>query len=482
MEVGRTLLDHADEKVVDLMWVHVPSAGSERPLLESRRCALFLRRISAFVVADICDHLPGTGLLEAPITTVHTPLRRVSIADALAAMARHAVRAARTERIKSADAEGRIVACETRAAVDVPAFARSMVDGYAVIAADVTGASANAPVRLAIAGSVLMGKPAHASVHRGQAVAVPTGGAMPEGATGVIKVEDIDVRDGIVTIFDATDCEDRITPAASDVRAHEVLFAAGRRLSPAAIGLLCAAGVAQVDVYRAPVVGVLVTGDELVPAHEPLAVGQIHESNGVAIIAALRALGFAARPYGIIPDERDLLETELRRALNDCDAVLISGGSSVGQRDHVPTVVAEAGEPGVVVHGVRAKPGRPVLLAMIGDQPVIGLPGNPVSALVMLEALARPVLMRMFGIDDKPKAFRAQLEKPLTTDASLEHRIPVQLLFGTSGLIARPLLGSSSQLHILAYADAVIVVPEGSGGLAAGAMVDAFPFSATRTP
>ena len=426
-------------------------------------------------------HLPGTGFLEAPITTVHTPLRRVSIADALAAMSRYRVRAAAVERLSSADAEGRIVACDTRAAVDVPAFARSMVDGYAVVAADVTGASADSPVRLMLAGTVLMGNAAHAPVQRGKAVAVPTGGAIPEGATGVIKVEDTDAGDGIVTIFDASDCEDRITPKASDVRAHDVLFTAGRRLSPAGVGLLCAAGVAEVDVYRLPVIGVLVTGDELVPAHKPLAPGQIHESNGVAITAALKALGFAPRSYGIISDDRDRLENALHDALDDCDGVIISGGSSVGQRDHVPAVVAAAGEPGVVVHGVRAKPGRPVMLAMIGEQPVIGLPGNPVSALVMLEALARPILLRMFGIDDRPRAFRARLERALATDPQLEHRIPVQLLSVVGGLTARPLLGSSSQLHILAHADAVIIVPEGSGGVPAGAMVDAFPFSATRT-
>jgi molybdopterin molybdotransferase len=418
--------------------------------------------------------------LEALITTVQTPLRRITIAEALAATARYAVRAASAERVASADAESRIVARPVRAGVDVPAFARSMVDGYAVIAADVAAASRQAPVRLAVAGTVLMGKAASQPLRRGEAFAVPTGGALPQGTTGIIKVEDTEVHDGAVTIFNATDCEDRITSVASDVREGEELFAAGHRLSPAAIGLLCAAGVAHVDVYRSPAVGVLVTGDELVPADKPLSAGQIHESNGVVVAAALRAMGFAPRSYGIIPDVQKRLERAMQSALAECDAIIISGGSSVGQRDYVPDVVAAAGQPGVIVHGVRAKPGRPVLLAMIGEQPVIGLPGNPVSALVMLEALARPILMRMFGIEHRPVAFRAALETTLVTDRGLEHRIPVQLLDSVSGLVARPLLGSSSQLHILAYADAVIVIPEGAGGLAAGTLVDAFPLSATR--
>ncbi len=414
------------------------------------------------------------------MATVRTPLRRASIAQALAAMAEFPVRAAASERVPSPQAEGRIVAQDLRAPENVPSFARSMVDGYAVIADDVVGATRTAPVRLTLAGEVLMGKATDLTVRRGQAVAVPTGGALPKGATGLIKVEDTAAENDDIFVYDAHDCEDRINPAASDVRAGDLLFAAGTLLSPAAVGLLCAAGIADVVVYRQPVVGVIVTGDELVPAHCSLQPGQIHESNGAAVSAALRSMGFWPQQFDLVPDVRAELVKSLTQALRDCDAVIVSGGSSAGQRDWVPDVVGAAGEPGVIVHGVRAKPGRPVLLAMIGEQPVIGLPGNPVSALVMLEALARPILLRMFAIVDRPLAIRAQLELSIAADPSLEHRIPVQLIRGKDGLIARPLLGSSSQLHILAFADAIVVVPEGSSGLKGGTLVDALPFSRTR--
>jgi len=425
--------------------------------------------------------LTGTGRKEAPIATVRPPLRRTTIAQALAALAEFAVRKAGAERVGLSAAEGRILAQEIVALEDVPSFRRSMVDGYAVIAADVQGANRFNPAHLTRIGEISMGTPTKLTLHRGQAAAVPTGGALPEGTTGIVKIEDTASEGDRIIVFDGEDCDDRITEAASDVSRGQRLFEPGVVLSPAAVGLLAAAGLADVSVYSKLCIGVVVTGDELVSAGKPMHAGQIRESNGLTVCAALGAMGFNPLQYGPVADEREELAEALDRALSECDAVIICGGSSVGLRDHTPAVVADAGEPGVIVHGVRAKPGRPVLLAMIGDQPVIGLPGNPVSALIMLETLVKPILLRMFEKTDDPLPFRARLESSIDVDAGLEHRIPVQLLRSAEGLTARPLLGSSSQLHILAYADAFIVVPEGSGGFEQGAWVDAMPFSRTRT-
>jgi len=396
-------------------------------------------------------------------------------------LAEFAVRKAGAERVGLSAAEGRILAEQIVALEDVPSFRRSMVDGYAVIAADVRGASRSNPAHLTRVGEVIMGTSTTLTLHHGQAAAVPTGGALPEGTTGIVKIEDTASEGDRIIVFDAEDCEDRITDAASDVRRGQRLFEPGVVLSPAAVGLLAAAGLADVSVYCKPSVGVVVTGDELVAGGKPMQAGQIRESNGLTICAALAAMGFSPLQYGPVADEREALAEALDHALSECDAVIISGGSSVGLRDHTPAVVADAGEPGVIVHGVRAKPGRPVLLAMIGDQPVVGLPGNPVSALIMLETLVKPILLRMFDKTDNPLPIRARLESSVNVDAGLEHRIPVQLQRSAEGLTARPLLGSSSQLHILAYADAFVVVPEGSGGFEQGIWVDALPFSRTRT-
>jgi molybdopterin molybdotransferase len=408
-------------------------------------------------------------------------LRRVTIAQALDAMAAFRVRRAATERVALGSLEGRILAMPVSAPEDVPAFDRSMVDGYAVIADAVQGATKSKPVRLRLAGEVLMGTSPSVRVETGCAVAVPTGGAIPDGASGVVKVEDTR-RDGTdILVFDGAESGDRINPARSDVSKGDPLFAAGRWIDPPALGLLAAAGVDAVEVFAPPKIGVLITGDELVAPGEPMSRGQIRESNGTAICAALSALGFTFVRYARVSDDRAAFKIALERALHECDGVLISGGSSVGARDFTPELVSEAGDPGVIVHGVRVRPGRPVLLAMIGDRPVVGLPGNPVSALIMFETLARPILLRMFDKTDATLPYPAALAKAIEVGPGLEHRVPVQLALVPSGLQATPLVGTSSQTHILAFADGFVIVPEDTTNLSAGSAVEVWPFTRSRT-
>jgi len=409
------------------------------------------------------------------------PLRRVTLSQALQALAAFPVRSARTVTVPVEDAEGRILAADVSAREDVPAFRRSRVDGYAVIASEVRPATKHQPLRLHLLGEVIMGRAAAADVASGQTVRIPTGGALPSGATGVVMVEDAEVRGDTVTIFDGSDAEEYVTDVASDVRSGERMFSHGAVLSPAALGLIAGAGVAEIRVYKPPLVGVIVTGDELIPPKQALGPGQIRDMNSVVLPAALRAMGFATREYGRVADERAEVEACFRQALQECDAVIISGGSSVGERDYTPAIVAAAGSPGVVVHGIKAKPGRPAVLGLIGDQPVFGLPGNPVSALVVLESLAKPVLLRMFGKTDDAVPLRARLEHDVDVEAELEHRIPVTLSRQSDHVAARPLLGTSSQMHIMGFADGLLVVPLGKGRIAAGSWVDIVPLSRSRT-
>lgn len=422
--------------------------------------------------------LPTTR--EINIATLSRPLRRITIQQAIEAMAEFPIRKAGTERVALAAAEGRVLAQEIVALESVPAFARSRVDGYAVLATDVRSAAKEKPVMLELLGAVSMGADTNLALHSGQAVRVPTGGALPAGTSGVVMVEATQERGNEVIVYDGDECEDHITQAASDFAAGDALFHPSEVLTPAAVGLLSAAGLEAVTVYKLPLIGVLVTGDELVQPGQPLLRGQIREVNGVTLTAALRAMGFSPRRYDRVVDDRNTLEKALQRALSECDAVVISGGSSVGERDYTPEVVAAVGAPGVIVHGVKAKPGRPALLAMIGDQAVIGLPGNPVSALVVLEAVAKPILLRMFGKIDSVPAYRARLEQRIDVDPDYECRVPVKLARSELGMVARPLLGSSAQMHILGFADALIVVPLGSGGVDAGTWVDAIPLSRSR--
>ena len=397
-------------------------------------------------------------------------------------MARHPLRVSPVDAISVADASGRILAASIVAPEDVPPFARSRVDGYAVVSADVRGAAPERPVRLTIAGEVRMGSAADISLHAGQAIRIPTGGMLPAGADAVVMIEDTSEFDGVVEIRDESHCADNVTPASSDIRAGQHLLPKGAVLDPASIGMLAAAGIARVDVYRRPLVGLLVTGDELVAPGEPLRSGEIRDINRYSIAAALAAMGCACRAYERIPDEREAFAHAFWQALTECDAIVISGGSSVGKRDYTPEVVGAAGKPGVVIHGVRVKPGRPTLLGVIGDKPIIGLPGNPVSALVMLESLGKPILLRMFEKTDDTLPYCAVLAAPIGVDGKLEYRVPVKLdRSPDGGLIAKPIAGTSAHMHILGMADAIAVVPIGIERIPAGTVVDCIPFTRPTT-
>lgn len=409
-----------------------------------------------------------------------TVIGPVSVREALEAMAAHPLRKAEPEVVRVDAAEGRILAADALAAENAPPFTRSCVDGFAVISADVVGATKQSPVRLRIAGEIRMGAAAPPVLEHGTCLRVPTGGALPPQADGVVMIEDAQEHDDVVEINDGEGTSDHVTLEGADVRAGDMLCERGTLLSPAAVGMLAAAGVADVSAYRSPRVGLLVTGDELVPPGKPLLPGQIRDSNRAALGAALAAMGFTPRSYSRVPDERAAFDAAFAVALAENDAVVISGGSSVGERDYTPAVIDAAGAPGVIVHGIRAKPGRPAVLAAVGDKPVIGLPGNPVSALVVLEAIGKPILLRMFDIAHAPLLWRAELSEAIDVSRKLEHRIPVRLFVAHNGLHAQPLIGTSAHSHILGFADGLVVVEEGAGRMAAGTQVDVVPFSRTR--
>jgi len=370
-----------------------------------------------------------------------------------------------------------VLAADIRAEEDVPPFTRSSVDGFAVIAQDVRGATAAAPVRLRVAGEVLMGGRAPTELHYGEALRVPTGGALARAASGVVKKEDCRDLGGVVEVLDGAGSEEHMTQQGADVKRGEVLRRRGDVLTAASTGLLSGSGVAELSVYVTPSIGVLVTGDEIVSPGAPMRNGEVRDINSLSLAAALRAMGFAPHEYPRVPDRRDAFDRAFAKALGECDGVVISGGSSVGERDYTPAVVAAAGSPGVIVHGVRARPGRPTMLGIVGTKPIVGLAGNPVSALVMLEILGRPMLLRLYDKRDERLPLRARLSERIEVDTGVEHIVPVALSRAADGLAATPLLGTSAQMHILGFADALVRVPEGRGSIEAGTWVDTLPLS-----
>ena len=367
-------------------------------------------------------------------------------------------------------ARGRILARDCSADVDYPRTARSTMDGYAVRSADLPG-------ELRIAGSVAMGRLLHVNDGRRQAVAIPTGGAVPAGFDAVVPMENA-VREGErVTIGQSVPAGDCITQTGEDMRAGDVVLQRGRRIGPAEAAVLATLGYEQVPVLRQPVFGVLSGGDELVPPQADPNPAQVRDSNRFAIAAALEAMGARARHFPTAGDNPGELEAALRAALPECDGLIVTGGSSVGQRDGTPRAIDALGDPGVIVHGLRVKPGKPTVLAAIGGKPVIGLPGNPTSALIIFEAVIEPVVRALTGWRRRRYLVSAQLTQTVRARTGWTWFVPVGLEDGGERYAARPLQIRSSYVSLTARADGFIIVGENDGSLEAGAIVAVQRFS-----
>jgi molybdopterin molybdotransferase len=354
----------------------------------------------------------------------------------------------------------------------LPGFARSTVDGYAVRAADTYGVSDGLPGYLEVAGEVRMGAEPDVTVGPGTVVSVPTGGVLPKGADAVIMVEYTqEAMPGTIEVTRPVAPGDGVVRADEDAAAGAGLVPAGRPLRAQDLGMLAAAGVTRVAVHARPRVTVFSTGDEVVPPDTArLRPGQVRDATAIALAALITESGGEARQGGIIPDDPGALEGALRAALDTSDVIVISAGSSVGARDETAAAVARLGPPGIWCHGLAIRPGKPTLLADCAGVPVIGLPGNPRSALVVFRLIGMPLVRRVGGCTSPPAepVVRAQLERDLASAAGRLDVVQVRLHDG----LAAPVFGLSALLSILTAADGYVIVPEEATGLDAGTEVD----------
>jgi molybdopterin molybdotransferase len=388
------------------------------------------------------------------------------------------------EEVQSKDALGRVTAGDVLAPHPLPTFARSTVDGYAVRAADTHGASEGLPAYLQIAGEVPMGAAPDFSIAAGQCALIHTGGMLPDSADAVVMVEHTQtVREDEVEVLRAVAAGDNVLKVGEDVAEGEQVIPAGTRLRPVEIGGLMALGVTQVPVARRPIVGILSTGDEVVPPEAEIGPGQVRDVNSYTLGALVEQAGGAAVRYGIIPDREAELRSAMRRALAECDLVVITAGSSASARDLTSQVINEFGPPGVLVHGVDVRPGKPTILAVCREagsgrtRPVIGLPGNPVSALVIAGLFVVPVIGALMGLKTRPRpSLPARLSLNLASQAGREDWVPVHLLRERGGYRAEPIFGKSNLIFTLARADGLLRIPPDATGLAAGEQVEVILF------
>ena len=301
-----------------------------------------------------------------------------------------------TEAVELAAACGRILAAPLAAPEDVPGFLRATMDGYAVRAQDTFGASVGAPQYLDLKGEVPMGVAPGRGIIGGETLRVPTGAMLPEGADAVVMLEyTAEHPDGTLEVRRAVAPGENLLKPGEDVARDETLFPAGRRLRPQEIGLLAALGIRQLITYKKPRVAIISSGDEIVPLDQRPGPGQIRDSNAYLAAAQVAEWGGLPRMYGIIPDDFTALQKTLAAALEATDLVLISGGSSVGARDLTLDAIQALPGAEVLVHGVALRPGKPTILAALGPEgqkPLLGLPGHPASAAVVMEVLGRPLL------------------------------------------------------------------------------------------
>jgi molybdopterin molybdotransferase len=372
------------------------------------------------------------------------------------------------ETVLREDALGRVPASPVLSGAELPGFARSTVDGYAVRAADTYGASDGLPAYLDMIGAVRMGVAADVAVRPATAVQIPTGAVIPADADAVVMVEHTQITTSdVIEVTRPVAVGEGIVRADEDVARGDEIAPAGRPLRAQDLGLLAAAGVTEVVVSARPRVAIISTGDEVVPpSTKELRPGQVRDATASALAALVTEAGGEPSPRGIVPDDVEALTKTLESALQDSDLVVVSAGSSVGARDETTAAVESLGGPGIYCHGLAIKPGKPTLLAECSDVPVIGLPGNPLSALVVFRLVGLPILRLVGGITRPPAepTTSAVLSRGVASAAGRLDVVEVQVRDD----VATPLFGFSALLSILTDADGYVVIPEAATGLESG--------------
>ena len=378
-----------------------------------------------------------------------------------------------TESVPLSAAMGRVLAEPITAQEYVPDFDRSTVDGYACRAADTFGCSDAIPAILNLAGEVLMGQGADFALSRDSCVYVPTGGAIPKGADCAVMIEYTeDYGDGTVGIMKPGAPGMNLIFRGDDVFPGKEILPAGRVLTAQDIGALAAIGRTSVPVARRVKVGVISTGDELVSPDETPGPGQVRDVNAPLLTAMLEAFGAEVVSYGIVVDDEALLRRKMQDAARDCDAVILSGGSSVGVKDAACRIIESMGE--LLLHGIAIKPGKPTIMGKAGSKPLIGLPGHPVAACFVAQLFVLPLLGQLMGRKREDFTVTAELTESLGANHGREQINACHLRREGETLLAAPIRSKSGLITQLAGADGYFIISRDCEGLPKGAQVQVY--------
>jgi putative molybdopterin biosynthesis protein len=354
-----------------------------------------------------------------------------------------------------------VLAEDVRAPIDYPPFDRSTVDGYAVRSVDVAGASEVTPVSLRVTGKVSIGSAPVGEVRPGEAYEIATGAMIPRGADAVVMEEHVSRKGDLLTVYRSVAPGENISQAGSDISAGDVVLRAGTLLTAREIAVLAGLGVSRVRVYRPPRVSVFSTGVELTPPGAPLEPGHLYDVDGYVVTASLRELGVDAKFLGILPDNYEVMLNSVAKALEESDVVITTGSTSAGYGDMIYRVFRDLGAE-VIVHGLKARPGKPTAIAVKGRKILFGLPGFPLSAMMNLYTLVTPVVLRMMGLEPTREVVKVRARIPFRFQAGrgFTELIPVQLVQGMEGISAYPLMAGSGSIAGIGLSDGFIVAEE----------------------
>ncbi len=377
------------------------------------------------------------------------------------------------ERTRIEECYGRITACDIVSAEDLPAFSRSTVDGYALSSADTFGAKETSPAYITLVrAEVLMGTSPEFSIRKGEAAKIPTGGMLPQGTDAVVMLEHAQVvSDDMIEVLRSVAPRENVIQRGEDVGKGTTVLSKGSTLRAQDIGALAGLGITEIDIFRKPLVSIISTGDEIVPARETLKLGQVRDINSFTLAGLISDSGGIPLRKGIIKDEYALIKKAVRESLGDSGIVLVSGGTSAGAKDMAADIVNDIGSPGVLFHGLSLKPGKPMIGGVVNGKPVLGLPGHPAATVVCFDLFIRPLLERLGGAGARkkfPKALRAAMAKSIASAAGREDHIRVAVEEQDGELLAVPILGKSGLITTLVRADGIVVIPPEKLGLDAG--------------
>jgi molybdopterin molybdotransferase len=380
-------------------------------------------------------------------------------------------------------AVGRVTAEEVRAPHALPTFPRSSMDGYAVRASDTFGASESIPGYLMLIGETPMGVKPAITLRSGQAAVIHTGGMLPENADAVVALEQTQAaRPGEIEILRAVAKGENVILVGEDVLEGQIVIPRGIKIRPVEVGGCMALGIIKLRVAIKPRIGIISSGDEIVPPDTLPAPGQVRDVNSYTLSTLVTEAGGEPVLYGIVPDNLEALKERLAKVVSECQAVVITAGSSASARDMTAEAIAAQGIPGVLVHGVNVRPGKPTILAVSGQKAIIGLPGNPVSAMVIAGLFVVPVIKKLLGLNvERPRAAcPARLTVNVASKAGREDWIPVKLIRAPGrrnkdeDWLAEPIFAKSNLIFSLAAADGLVCIPLDVTGLEAGDSVQVF--------